>query len=176
MSDAYAGEIRMFGGDYAPPGWHKCDGSLLSVNTYQLLFSLLGTAYGGDGVKTFGIPDLRGRIPVGQGLGPGMTNRVMGQAFGSEDVALTQAQLPAHSHTFAATKAQAVLPSPANAFFGAQTDNDKIYTQAKSGNVLAAMAAATVIPEGGSQPHNNRMPSLGITYIICLEGSYPTRN
>lgn len=176
MSDAYAGEIRMFGGDYAPPGWHKCDGTLLSVSTYQVLFSLLGTTYGGDGVKTFGIPDLRGRIPVGQGQGPGLTNRVMGQAFGSETVALTQDQLPGHTHSFAASKANASLSSPANAFCGAQTDNDRIYTEAKSSNALAATAAATVSSEGASQAHNNLMPSLGITYIICLEGLYPTRN
>jgi len=176
MSDAYAGEIRMFGGDYAPPGWHKCDGTLLAVNTYQVLFSLLGTTYGGDGVKTFAIPDLRGRIPVGQGQGPGLTNRVIGQAFGSEVVALTQDQLPGHSHSFAASKANATLSSPANAFFGAQTDNDKIYTDTKMSTAPAPMAAATVSSEGGSQPHNNRMPSLGITYIICLEGLYPTRN
>ena len=86
MSEAYVGEIRMFGGNYAPAGWQKCDGSLLSINTYQVLYSLLGTIYGGDGVTTFGIPDLQGRIPVGFGQGSGLTNRVIGEKFGAEMV------------------------------------------------------------------------------------------
>ena len=176
MSEAYVGEIRMFGGNYAPAGWQKCDGSLLSINTYQVLYSLLGTIYGGDGVTTFGIPDLQGRIPVGFGQGSGLTNRVIGEKFGAEMVTLVESQLPTHSHSFTASAADATLPVPTAALFGSQVDNDKIYTAATSGNTSTSLATATVQTSGSSAAHNNLMPSLGVTYIICLQGIYPSRN
>jgi len=107
MSEAFVGEIRLFGGNYSPVNWHKCDGSMLSVSNYQVLYSLLGTTYGGDGVNTFGLPDLRSRLPVGMGQGTNLTNRVIAQKFGEETVALASNQLPVHTHTLVATTTQA---------------------------------------------------------------------
>jgi len=105
--DSYVGEIRMFGGNYAPDGWALCDGSLLQVANNEVLFSLLGTTYGGDGRSTFGVPDLRGRLPVGQGQGLGLSNRVLAQAIGAETVALAAAEVAPHSHPVGAGTAAA---------------------------------------------------------------------
>ncbi|OZY84694.1 phage tail protein [Cellvibrio mixtus] len=176
MSEAFIGEVRVFGGNFAPVNWHLCDGSLLPISQYEALFALIGTVYGGNGVNTFGIPDLRGRLPVGQGQGLGLTNRIIGQSFGSESVSLVTNQLPAHNHAFNATTDTAVAPSPANGVFATQTDGDKIYVAANGTNQPAVLAANSVVQTGGSQPHDNIMPSLGISYIICLNGIFPSRN
>lgn len=175
MSEAFIGEIRMFGGNYAPVDWHKCDGSLLSINSYKALFALIGTLYGGDGVNTFALPDLRSRTPMGMGQGLGLTNRVLGQRLGSEVVTLSVEQLPAHQHTFSATTANASTSVPANAMFASQTDGDQIYVAA-AGNQPAVLDSATVVNNGGGGAHDNIMPSLGVTYIMCLNGIFPSRN
>lgn len=176
MSEAFIGEVRVFGGNFAPANWHLCDGSLLPISEYDALFALIGTVYGGDGMNTFGIPDLRGRLPVGQGQGLGLTNRIIGQSFGSESVSLVTNQLPAHNHAFNATTDTATASSPANGVFSTQTDGDKIYVAANGTNQPAVLAANSVVQTGGSQPHDNIMPSLGISYIICLNGIFPSRN
>lgn len=176
MSEAFIGEVRVFGGNFAPVNWHLCDGSLLAISEYNALFALIGTVYGGDGMNTFGIPDLRGRLPVGQGQGPGLTNRIIGQSFGNESVSLVTNQLPAHNHAFNTTADAATASSPANGVFAAQTDGDKIYVAANGANQPAVLAANSVVQTGGSLPHDNIMPSLGISYIICLNGIFPSRN
>lgn len=176
MSEAFVGEVRVFAGNFAPVNWHKCDGSLLPISNYETLFALIGTLYGGDGVSTFGLPDMRSRVPMGMGQGPGLTNRIVGQSFGSETVTLLAAQLPVHNHAFAATTAEASAASPTDAMFATQTDGDKIYVAANGTNQPAVLAGASVVQTGGSQPHENIMPSLGVTYIICLNGIFPSRN
>jgi microcystin-dependent protein len=171
MSDPYLGEIRMFGGDYAPRGWSLCDGSQLSIAENEALYTLLGTTYGGDGVNTFGLPDLRGRLPIGTGTGPGLSTRPLGQQAGVENVTLTTAQTPAHTHAFAAGGAsssaspQGLVPSAATGFsFYAAAPSDATW-----------LNPGTVQTVGGGQPHDNVMPSLAVGFIIALEGIFPSQ-
>ena len=189
MSEAYLGEIRMFAGNYEPQDWALCDGSLVSVNAYQALFSVLGTVYGGNGVTNFGLPDYRGRLPIGQGNGPGLTPRVLGQATGAEAVSLTSANTPAHTHAFVvsstlATSATPVPPAPA-------APSSQTFGQFAGAGVIKGLYSAGtntapsvnlnpnfLDPAAGvavSTPHSNMMGSLAINYIICLAGIYPTR-
>lgn len=171
MSQPFIAEIRMFGGNFPPRGWAFCNGQLLSIAQHTAVFAILGTTFGGNGQTTFGLPDLRGRVPVGIGQGPGLSNRVAGETFGTESVALTQAQMPTHSHAQLASTAAvsgAVGPSGAP---GATTVN--LYG---SGQPSVAMAAGAVQPSGGGQPHNNMAPSLAVNFIIALEGIFPSRN
>jgi microcystin-dependent protein len=175
MSDPFLGEVRMFAGNFAPAGWKFCDGSLLPINQYDALFSLIGTTYGGDGQSTFALPDLRGRLPVGQGTGPGLSPRTIGEQYGTETVTLLSQQMPSHSHTFIATAGAAAAPNPQNALF-ANTGGDNMYVPSPVSPQPKAMSQQTVMNAGGSQPHNNIMRSVGMNYIICLEGIYPSRN
>jgi microcystin-dependent protein len=163
LPDPYLGEIRMFGGNFAPLGWHFCDGTLLPISQYDALYALLGTTFGGDGQTTFALPDLRGRVPLHQGSG-----YVMGQLAGSESVTLTTLQIPSHTHTVSATGSSAAS-TPSNEFYGQNTLN--MYAAAPSG----AMATAAVSYSGGGQPHSNMMPFQAINYIIALEGIFPTQ-
>jgi microcystin-dependent protein len=182
MSDQYIGEIRMFAGNYAPVDWHFCDGSLLSISEFETLFALLGTTYGGDGASTFGLPDMRGRVPVGQGNGAGLTPRVLGSAGGSEAVALTASQLPPHVHAaYASTSLGNVsVPGPDTvpATPAAATGKVQLYVVPAAGNPVnpSAMSAAAVGSTGGGQPHANVMPSSVISLIIALNGIFPSRN
>lgn len=170
--DPYIGEIRMFAGRFAPQGWAFCDGSLLPINqANEILFSLIGTTYGGDGFSNFALPDLRGRIPVGQGAGPGLTPREMGEQNGSETVMVTTSQLPAHSHPIKINSSSGNQGSPANAYWAA---NVAQYTQPADEN--AQMNPSAVSASGGGLAHDNMMPFLCISFIIALEGLYPTQN
>lgn len=172
MSEAYVGEIRMFAGDYAPQGWLPCDGRPLDISGNEALFSLLGTIYGGDGVNNFKLPDLRGRLPIGRGQGTGLTNRPLGQQTGTEAVTLTVAQTPAHNHHLAAGGA-ASAASPQGLVPGT-TSGFNLY--ATSATADAWLAPGSVTPSAGNaQPHNNVMPSLVISFIICTQGNYPTQ-
>jgi microcystin-dependent protein len=174
VSDPFIGEIRMFAGNFAPVGWHLCDGTQLAISTNDALYSLIGTTYGGDGVSTFALPDLRGRLPVGQGNGPGLTPRTMGESYGVETVTLTAQQMPAHSHMFFATTAAGTVPSPVDKLF-ANSGGDNIYVEAPNNPQFQTMNQNTVGAAGNSQPHDNIMPSVGMNYIICLEGIYPSQ-
>jgi microcystin-dependent protein len=169
--EPFIGTIILFGGNFAPRGWAFCHGQLLPINSHQALFSILGTTYGGDGRTTFGLPDLRGRAPIGTGSGPGLTNRRLGSRGGSENTTLDVNQMPTHSHALNAstTVAGQVVPG-GNRLGRAQAD---VYTQGES-NV--ALAADSVGNNGASQPHDNMMPYLGINYIIALVGTFPARN
>lgn len=180
MVDAVLGEIRPFAGNYAPEGWQLCAGQSLSVNEYQALFSLLGTRYGGNGVTTFNLPDLRGRLPVGQGQATGLTNRVAGQMGGASGVTLTEANMPAHTHSFSVSGTQGTsnAPSTGAALAVPQAQpGGVIYAYAPPGTGTAQTFADDTITtaQAGGQAHLNVMPFLAINYIIAVIGLYPTR-
>lgn len=171
MSDPYVGEVRLFAGNFAPLGWAFCQGQLVPISENETLFNLIGTTYGGDGQQTFGLPDLRGRVPVHQGQGLGLTPRQMGEMAGVESVALSTVQMPAHSHALRASTAAASVTTPAGALLGATSVNS--YDNASAGT---PMAAAAITGAGGSQPHDNMAPTLALNYIISLFGIYPTQS
>ena len=175
MSEPFLGEVRLFAGNFAPVGWNFCDGTVLQIASNDALFNLIGTTYGGDGMTTFALPDLRGRVPVGQGNGPGLSPRMIGESYGTEAVTLTVQQIPPHSHSFVTTAAAATSPNPSTALF-ANTGGDNLYVQNPSSPQPKALAAQTVANAGQSQPHNNIMSSVGMNYIIALEGIYPSQN
>lgn len=179
MSDNYIGEIRIFAGNYTPMQWAMCNGQSMNLQQNQALFSLIGTTFGGDGVNTFNLPDLRGRVVMGQGQGTGLTNRVLGQTGGTETVTLTEAQTPAHTHNFQVSVAPApATTSPANAYFGKSSNSTTVlYTPNNATNLKKlVLDAATVNYAGGNQAHSNTMPCQVLTYIIALMGTYPTRD
>jgi microcystin-dependent protein len=163
MSDPYIGEIRMFGGNFAPVGWLLCQGQILSISEYDTLFNLIGTTYGGDGQETFALPNLQSRMPVHAG-----PNFVLGQVGGAESVTLTTNQLPVHTHApVGSTNANAVSP---NGAFWANYANTMYSGQTPA----AAMAPNALSPAGGSQPHDNMSPYLVINFIIAVYGIYPS--
>jgi microcystin-dependent protein len=172
VSEPFVGEIRMFAGTFAPRAWAFCDGQLLAVSSNDALFSLLGTIYGGDGRTTFGLPDLRGRIPIHAGTGPGLTPRRLGDKSGTETETLAVAHLPPHHHIWQGfngaaqgqTPVDASVASPASSLYDTETDN------------LGAMHANMVGKTGGSSAHANLMPALCVNFIIALFGVYPSRN
>ena len=160
----------MFAGNFAPVGWAFCDGSLIPISENDALFNLIGTTYGGDGQNTFALPDLRGRVPVHQGQGQGLSSYIIGQYSGVETVTLTTSQIPLHSHVPQGNSAASNSSNPAGMFWGASSAN--AYISAASAN--ASVNATALGPGGGSQPHENRMPYLAINFIISLFGIYPT--
>jgi microcystin-dependent protein len=173
MSDPYIGEIRMFTGNFAPLNWAFCDGSIIAIVQNTALFSLIGTTYGGDGVQTFALPDLRGRAPIHQGTGAGLTPRVCGQAFGSENVTLLPGQLPTHTHT-AQGSAGGNAVTPKSNFWS--TDPEGNTAPYASGPPNAQMNAVAVGVTGNSQSHPNMSPFLAVSYIISLFGIYPSQS
>ncbi len=177
--DSYVGEIRMMVTSYAPNGWHLCDGTLLRINEYEALYSLLGTTWGGDGVSNFGLPDFRGRLPVGQGQAPDMANYIVGQqTSGVETVTLQASNIPSHNHTFNVTNQPATSVTPgANLMFANAVGGDVMYVPANlAGATSPVPGENTLLPStGGSLPHDNIMPSFPLSFIICLVGTYPTR-
>jgi microcystin-dependent protein len=175
MSTPYIGEIRMFGFGRTPSGWQACDGSLLPISQYDTLFSLLGTTYGGDGQSTFGVPDLRGRIPVHQGQGPGLSNYVIGQEAGSETVTVLPGQMPAHTHTLVATSGAATAVTPANSLVPGAISGDTLYVSDTTGATALAMSDQSTTLAGNNQPHENCMPTLTVQYCISTEGIYPSQ-
>ncbi|WP_022901286.1 phage tail protein [Humibacter albus] len=175
MTDQFLGEIRMFAGNFAPQGWALCLGQLLPLSQNAALFSLLGTNYGGDGKSTFALPNLGTRMPIGAGQGPGLTERELGEAGGSESVTLAQSQIPAHTHQVSALAAGGTATSPAGATW-AQPHlgrvTEKVYAASTASGTMHSQALATT---GGSQPHNNLPPYLVVSFIIALQGIFPSR-
>lgn len=171
--EPFLGEIRLFAGNYAPSGWAICDGRSLPIANNNALYSLLSTIYGGDGVNTFNLPDLRGRLPVHQGTGPGLSPNSLGAKAGTETVALTPSQLPSHNHAMLASLDGAQTANPQNNVLAASTVS---FYSAADASTLVGMASTMVASTGGSQPHNNLMPYLCVNYIIALQGIYPTQN
>ena len=173
MSEPFVGEIRMFAGNFAPRGWAFCEGQLLAISENEALFSLLGTIYGGDGRTTFGLPDLRGRLPMHAGTGPGLTNRRLGAKTGAENVTATVNQLPPHTHLLGCSSARADATAPVNNTLATSASGDRQF--AASGAAIA-MNGNAVKDAGGGQQHPNMPPFLCIHFIIALVGVYPSRS
>jgi microcystin-dependent protein len=173
MSEPFVGEIRMFAGNFAPRGWAFCDGQLLAVSQNDALFSLLGTIYGGDGRTTFGLPDMRGRLPVHFGSGPGLTPRNPGAKFGAEAVILTGNQMPAHNHDLLASNSAGLQSDPDDAFLASSPNVRMFRPQPTTGVILDT---GSISPVGGNQSHSNVMPFLCVHFIIALVGIYPSRS
>jgi microcystin-dependent protein len=179
MSEPYVGEIRMFAGNFAPRAWAFCDGQLLAISQNDALFSLLGTIYGGDGRTTFGLPDMRGRVPISEGQGPGLSNRRIGSKGGSENETLTTNQIPNHNHggRLAATSSGADSATPVGNLFAKSTAGPKIYHAGTGrGSIPTNMNAGALANVGGSRSHNNMAPTQTLNFIIALFGIYPSRN
>lgn len=184
--EAYLGQIKLFAGNYAPADWAICDGSVYQIAQYQALFALIGNRWGGDGSRTFGIPDLRGRIPVGQGAGFQLTPRTIGQFGGASTVSLAVSNIPSHTHQLNATNkpgATAAITAGVGLATTARTgtgfltryadptqtgSNAPVYVDMDTLSIAAAGAS-------GPQPHDNLMPFTALTYIICMNGIYPSR-
>ena len=171
MSEPFIGEIRIFAGNFAPRGWALCDGQLLDIASHSALFSILGTTYGGDGRTTLGLPELRGRVPVHAGNGPGVDNVSLGQKSGSNTQTLTVNQLPSHSHTLRANTLGGSTDDPSAASFGEAPD-DMYNTSAAT----VAMSSSSIQETGGGQPVSIMQPFLGLNFIIALVGLFPSRN
>ena len=200
--DPFIGQIMMFAGSFAPVNWALCNGQILAISQHTALFSILGTTYGGDGRTTFALPDLRGRVPMGSGDGIGLSPRVTGQRYGSENVTLSVAQMPAHSHSaettisgssgaakLNASSAEGTTNVPTGKYlamppnFGLESVNMygssadiEMASDAIEIDVSGLSGATTVGQAGGSSAHDNIQPSLVMNYIICINGVYPSRN
>ena len=165
MAQPYVGELRLFAGNFAPAGWAFCHGQLLPIPENETLFFLIGTTYGGDGQDTFALPDLRGRVPLHQGLG-----YLLAETGGTESVTLTLTQVPAHSHALRASTAAGTGSGPGNSLLAA-TGSVNSYG---SGNADQPMTAGALSSSGSSMPHGNMAPYLAVSYIISLFGIFPS--
>ena len=200
--EPFFGQIILFAGNFAPRDWAFCSGQLLPISQNEALYSVLGITYGGDGRKTFGLPDFRGRVPIGQGQGNGLTPRRIGQQIGVEDVTLTTAQMPTHSHSaettisgssssakLKASSAEGTTNVPLNNYLAQSPvlarNSVKIYNDSSDIEMasdaieidFSSLSGATTVGQtGGSSAHDNIQPSLVMNYIICTNGLYPPRN
>lgn len=190
------GEIRGFGGNFAPRAWAFCQGQLLAINQNQALFSILGTTYGGDGRTTFALPDLRGRAPLSAGTGPGLSTRKLGQRSGTQTNNMTQNQMPSHFHSASWIQTGSIVSVGASTSDATEAEggptltlgvadaggNSAIYTTGsnditlKPGGTASVTGSVTVFPSGGSQAINNMQPYLVINWVICLQGVFPSRS
>ena len=170
MSEPIIGEIKLFSGNFEPFGWMFCDGRLLPIRDHLTLFSIVGNAYGGDGLTTFGLPDLRGRVPMGKGAGPGLTNRKLGQEPGAESVVLDVTQLPSHDHTLRATNSVANQTQPAGNILAAAAT-----AQYLGASTSVVMGSDSIGPSGSNAPHANVQPSIVLSFIIAVRGIVPPR-
>jgi microcystin-dependent protein len=179
MSNPYVGQIIMFAGDFAPPGWALCNGQLLPIGGNEVLFNLIGTTYGGDGSETFALPDMRSRVPIGQGRSPPLSSYALGDKVGSETVALRPSTLAPHTHRVVALNGPGSANAPSgNALLsalGGQAGSgpDQIPAYAPP-NHQTALNAASVGPTGGGQAHDNRQPYQAVNFCIALTGIYPS--
>jgi len=189
MSQPYIGQIILVGFNFAPTGFLPCDGRLLAINQNQALFALLGTTYGGDGQITFALPNLQGRVPMGQGQGPGLSPRTIGEVSGSETAPLNTNQIPQHTHTIDTTATTGTIQcktgagntrSPAgNVPAGEAAGVTMLYSSQAADSVmgnLSAGASAPSGPTGSGQPHDNMQPFLVLTYCIAVEGIFPSQS
>jgi microcystin-dependent protein len=165
MAQPYVGEIRMFAGNFAPAGWMFCEGQLLPISENETLFNLIGTTYGGDGQSTFGLPDLRGRLPLHQGNG-----FILAETGGAEEITLSVNQIANHTHPFLASSATASQTTPQGTVLGTPTVIDEY----RVGGTNVAMAPQAVSSVGGNQPHTNFQPYLCVDFIISLFGIFPS--
>jgi len=178
--DQFIGEIRMVGFNFEPVGWAFCWGQSLPIANYQALFALLGTQFGGDGVKTFNLPDLRGRVPINSGNGTGLSPYNIGENGGTENVTLVSSQMPMHNHSIAVNDTDGTVANPANAIL-AKGKLEPSRSHEAVHNYTASVATGTLAPTavsqaGDNQPHPNMQPYLTVNFIIALTGIFPTRN
>lgn len=183
MSQPFVAEIRMFGFSYAPRGWAMCRGQLLAIQQYSTLFSIIGTYYGGNGTSTFALPNLQGAAAVGVGQGPGLSDYDLGQAGGATQITLTSGEIPAHTHLFQASNAQATtneasgnLLARGNFDDGSNLGPQAAFIAPSAAGTLVPLNPTAVAPSGFGLPHNNMMPFLAMNYCIALVGTFPARN
>lgn len=188
MSQPYIGQIILVGFNFAPVGFLACDGSLLPIVQFEALFNLIGTTYGGDGQTTFAVPDLRGRVPMGMGQGPGLSPRTIGEASGSESVTLNTNQIPQHTHVVDASATTGAIQCKAGAgnttspaggvMAGEAAGVTMLYSSQPADSVMGNLSAGASAPSGstgGSQPHDNMRPYLVLSYCIAAEGIFPSQ-
>jgi microcystin-dependent protein len=173
-NEPFLGEIYLSGINFAPRGYALCSGQILSIAQNTALFSLLGTTFGGNGQTNFALPDLRGRVPVGAGQGPGLSNKTLGEVAGEEAVTLIATQMPAHSHALNAVTDAGDVSAPTNAFLANTGALDKEYKSTPG--TSTSMNPAAIGVSGGSQPHDNMPPYLVLNMYIAMEGIFPSRN
>jgi microcystin-dependent protein len=173
--DPYLGQLALVGFNFAPKGWALCQGQLLAIAQNTALFSLLGTFYGGNGTTNFALPDLRGRIPIGAGQGPGLTDRSIGEQNGEEFHTLLTQEMPAHNHLVQVNAGRPEsLTTPVQDVVGVAGSGTPYALGTSPLN--QTLAPATAMPAGGNQPHENRAPFLGLNWIVCMQGIFPPRN
>ena len=175
MTDQFLGEIRIFGGNFAPSGWAFCNGQILPITQNTALFALLGTQFGGNGTSTFALPNLQARAPLGQGNGAGLSQRVIGETGGEQNVTLTQNTMASHTHNMsgAATAGASTTPGPTVVLAEPPTVASIYQT---SPGPLVTLNPGAVGPSGSGQPHNNLQPFLVLNFIIALQGIFPARS
>ena len=174
MSDPFVAEIRMFAGNFAPKGWATCDGQLLPISQNTALFSLLGTFYGGDGKSTFALPNLQGSTPLGQGQGPGLSDRFLGEESGTDNITLLTSEMPIHNHNWGGSFNVGDVPKGQPDVVLTQASSGQPYQTVSNAN-LTTMNFQTLTIAGGSLPHNNMMPFLTVLFIIAMQGIFPPR-
>ena len=173
MSTPFIGEIQIYAFDFAPRTWATCNGQLLPINQNQALFSLLGTTYGGNGQTTFALPDLRGRVAIHMGQGPGLSSYVQGQTGGEERHTLSSSEIPQHTHSLGVVDAAGDAANPVGNRFGVAPSG---VGNAYGGSGGSGGSSVAVPSQGGNQPHNNLQPYLALNFCIALEGIFPSRN
>jgi microcystin-dependent protein len=176
MSEPFIAEIRIFTYNFAPRGWAYCDGQLLPIAQNTALFSLIGTTYGGDGRSTLGLPDLRDRVPMHPGRGPGLTSRRLGEKAGIMAASLTEAQIPSHKHEMAVTQNPATTTNPTGLYPSKHKDDRKGFMYKENPTLNAQFSSAAIATAGGSQEHLNMQPYLTLSFCIALTGLYPSRS
>lgn len=172
MSEGFIGEIRLFGFSFAPRGWANCNGQSMNIQQNTALYSLIGTTYGGDGKTTFNLPNLQGRVPINYGQGPGLTNRNIGLATGTEVETLDINHMPAHNHSLRGSSDGASSASPLSNV-PATDNNQNVYLPTPASQT--AMNLSSIVMAGGGQPHTNMMPYLAVNFCIALMGYFPVR-
>jgi microcystin-dependent protein len=173
MSEPFIGEIRLFGFPRVPTGWLACDGQLLAISQYDTLYAVIGTIYGGDGVQSFKLPDLRGRVPIGQGQGPGLPSYQLGQPGGEDGHTLIETEMPSHSHALMSSTVTSEIPTPGPTVHLATASTGYLYAPVADAAPYSTMAAS-IGPAGESVPHNNIMPTVVGNYCICYAGIFPS--
>lgn len=185
MSEAFLGEVKMFGGNYSPRGYAYCDGSLFPISEHQSLFSLLGTTYGGNGQTNFGLPNLQGRTPMHKGNGIGLTPRRLGEMSGIEHIGLKIDQIPSHTHQMIATSENGIADIDVKndvsilgktVIPGARGRMTPVPFYTTDVSQIDSMASEAISNVGGDVNHYNMQPYLTVNFIICLDGIYPSRN
>ena len=175
MSEPFIGEIKLFAGNFAPRGWAFCSGQLLPIAPHTALFSILGTFYGGNGQTTFALPNLQSRSPMHQGQGPGLSQRVIGEEDGRETVTLLAGEMPSHSHLPIGVADPGSQTTPGNALWAASTGGGRTPPPLYQNTTNTTMRPDIVSFAGSGQPHNNLQPYLALSFVIALEGIFPSR-